>query len=422
MFLLIFAFGCGQKAGNTPDQSETTPETSNTNPNEKPTPQAPPKRPAPTGDTYANDIGMEFVRVPKGTLWSHWGKREIPDDFYIGVYEVTQEEWTKVMVRNPSYFSEFGGAGVKGQLEGIPKDDLKRFPVEKVSWQKAGEFASYLNTKCPIEGWSYRLPSHIQWEYAARGAQQDKEKAQLSYHFKSGPTNTLTTKQANFGYLELLSQPNLPGSLKRTCKVGSYEPNELGIYDMHGNVWEWCADSHPESRGEDRVRCGGAFSTTAADCSAGNRGRGMIYYRGSETVSSDTGLRVVLVPVKQASTPPVVKPNPTPTPNPPVKTEPEVSKVTALGLVGMLKADKKAESRYKNKLFHVEGTVAKLDVEHNIVTLTGSKIASVLCFFGQSGQADFAQLKIGQKVTVKGLLGATTATGDAQLLKCEVVK
>lgn len=419
MFLLLFAFGCGQKAGNTPEQPEPTPETPNTNPNGKPAQQAPPKRPAPTGNTYTNDLGMAFVRVPKGTLLSPWGQQEIPEDFYIGAYEVTQEEWTKVMGRNPSYFSEFNPAAMKRQLDGIPPGDLKRFPVEQVSWRKAGEFVAFLNGKDRIEGWNYRLPSQIQWEYAARGAEQDKEKAQLSYHFKSGPTTTLTTKQANFGYLELLRQPNLPGSLKRTCKVGSYEPNKLGIYDMHGNVWEWCADIHPDSKGDDRVRCGGAFSTNAADCSAGNRGRGMTYYRGTDPVSSDTGLRVVLVPAKPIPTPPVVKPDPT---KPPVKTEPQISKLTALGLVGMLKADKKAENRYKNKPFHIEGTVANLDTEHNIVTLTGSKTASVLCFFGGSAQADIAQLKVGQKVTVKGILAGTNATGDAQLLKCEVVK
>jgi hypothetical protein len=360
---------------------------------------------------------MQFVRVPKGTLWSPWGKQEIPDDFYIGVYEVTQEEWMKVTGKNPSYHWEFGLAAAKHQLDGIPPEDLKRFPVEQVSWKKAMEFVSYLNTQHKIEGWTYRLPSQIQWEYAARGAEQDKEKAQHFYHFKSGPTNTLTTKQANFGYLELLRLPNVPGSLNRTCKVGSYEPNKLGIYDMHGNVWEWCSDIHPDSKGDDRVRCGGAFSSKATDCSAGNRGRGMTYYRGSEPVSSDTGLRVVLVPAKPVPTPPV-KDKPTPS----TKPEPGLSKLTASGLAALLRADKKAENRYKNKPFQIDGTIAELDTEHKIATLTGTKFANVLCFFSVSNQADFAQLKVGQKVVVKGIFSGTNARGDAQILKCEVIK
>lgn len=402
-FILIFAFGCGKKGGNTPELPDPVSGASG-NPNGAPIPSAP------TGNRYVNDFGMEFARVPKGTLWSSWGKQEIPDDFYIGVYEVTQQEWEAVTGKNPSYFSA-GGKGAAG-VQGIPPDDLKRFPVESIVWQDARDFCALLNTKHKLDGWQYRLPTQREWEYAARGAEQDKEKAQYSFHFRSGPTNTITTRQANFGKLDWLRRPNLPGALGRPCRVGSYEPNELGLFDMHGNIWEWCEDIHtPPST--DRVQCGGAYISAEADCSAGNRGRGDHTLRGS----ADDGLRVVLAPTRTVPTPPVVTGNPAPV----GKSDPQVSKLTATGLVGMLKSDPKSENRYKNKLFQIEGTVAEVDDEHGIVTLRGTKIANVRCFFGPA-RTDLAHCTVGQKVTVQGTLSASSADGHAQLLKCEVVK
>src|SRR5205823_6238146 len=89
--------------------------------------------------TYKNSIGMEFVIVPKGKSWlgggmGKLGDKEavIPADFYLGKYEVTQEEWTQVMGENPSRFSRTGGG--KATVKDIPDADLKRFPVENVSW------------------------------------------------------------------------------------------------------------------------------------------------------------------------------------------------------------------------------------------------------------------------------------------------
>ena len=96
----------------------------------------------PLPPTFKNSIGMEFVLVPKGKSWLGGGKDklgdkevEIPADFYLGKYEVTQEEWEKVMGENPSHFSRTGDG--KDAVKDIPDADLKRFPVENVSWDNA---------------------------------------------------------------------------------------------------------------------------------------------------------------------------------------------------------------------------------------------------------------------------------------------
>lgn len=406
--LLTLAIGCQQKPAGAPEQPGAPPELPNT-PNGAPTP---PQPSAPSGNDYTNEVGMQFVRVPKGTLWSPWGRHDIPNDYYIGVYEVTQHEWQAVTGKNPSYFSATGKGAA--QLANVPPEELRRFPVESVSWPDAQDFCARLNAKHAVAGWRYRLPSQREWEYAARGAEQDKAKAQHFFHFKGGLANTLTTRQANFGKLDWLRLENVPGCLGRTCRVGSYEPNPLGLYDVHGNVAEWCEDIHTPP-GKDRVQGGGSYVSKEMECSAGARGRGDHTLR----AGADDGVRVVLAPVPTTSVPsPVVNDKP----QPPAKTDPGLSRLTALGLVGMLKADKSAENRYKNKPFLIDGTVAQLDDEHSIVTLTGSKVASVRCFFAAAARADFAQLKVGQKITVMGTLSGTSATGDAQLLMCEVAK
>lgn len=410
IFILIFAIGCGKKSTNSPDQPEQRAGVSGNNQIGSPLPLA---ASAPSGDTYTNDMGMQFVRVPKGTLWGLQGQQDIPNDFYIGVYEVTQEEWKAVTGKNPSYFSASGKGAA--QLAGVPPEDLKRFPVESISWLNAQDFVAQLNTKQKLTGWCYRLPTQREWEYAALGAEQDKAKAHHRFHFKSGPTDKLTTRQANFGTIEWLRLENLPGSLGRTCRVGSYEPNKLGLYDLHGNVCEWCEDIHTPGS-QDRVQCGGAFISTETECAAGNRGRGDHTTR----PRADDGLRVVLAPVAEAFPPPGGKQEPNPAPV--VKPEPEISKLTATSFMNLLKTDKQAGTRYKQKWFQIEGTIAELDNEHKIMTLTGTKAANVLGFFIGAGQTDFARFKVGQKVTIRGIFSSINASGHAQLLKCEVVK
>jgi len=123
------------------------------------------------------------------------------NSFYIGKYEITQSEWMSLMGKNPSFFK---------------KNDC---PVECVSWYEVEEFINKLNTKT---GKKYRLPTEAEWEYAARGGKYSKR-------FKFSGNNDIHA----VAWFKI-------NSYGQTHPVGLKEPNELGIYDMTGNVHEWC--------------------------------------------------------------------------------------------------------------------------------------------------------------------------------------
>ena len=124
-------------------------------------------------------------------------------DFHLCKYEVTQKLWTAVMGENPS---EFQG------------DDL---PVENVSWGDCYDFISKLNE---LTGKNYRLPTEAEWEYACRGGKHSKG----YYYSGSDDPDKVAWTEENSG--------------EKTHPVGQKQPNELGLYDMNGNVWEWCND------------------------------------------------------------------------------------------------------------------------------------------------------------------------------------
>ncbi len=206
--------------------------------------------------------------------------------FWMGRYPVTQGEYSSVMGNNPSYFT-----------------DLSR-PVEMVSWNDAVAYCAALTQRERSAGrlsagYAYRLPTEAEWEYACRAG------TTTAFHYG----NELRSGMANFyGYYEyLVGDPyhyNASGTyLDRTTSVGSYAPNAWGLYDMHGNVWQWCQDWYGAysgvsvtdpvgpSSGSRRVIRGGSWGNYAFSCRSAQRGSDIPDYG-----SSFLGFRVVLAP------------------------------------------------------------------------------------------------------------------------------
>lgn len=174
---------------------------------------------------FANTIAMRFVLVPAGEFMMGSPETEarrnfdegpahrvrIKKPFYMGVTEVTQAQWTAVTGKNPSQF--------KG-------DDL---PVEHVSWEDAEEFIKKLSEK---EGRTYRFPTEAEWEYAAR--------AGTTTPFYTG--GTISAEQANYDGEYAYGSGRKGPFRRKTTPVAGFAPNPWGLYDVAGNVHEWCSD------------------------------------------------------------------------------------------------------------------------------------------------------------------------------------
>ena len=229
-----------------------------------------------------NSIGMKLTLIPPGEFMmgspeSEEGRQDregpqhgvrITRPFYLGVHPVTQSQWESVMGNNPSSFSE--GGGRSDRVSGLSTGD---FPVESVSWEDAQEFIGRLNERSEETGRVYRLPTEAEWEYACRGGTTTR------YYFGDDEADL-----DEYGWY----LGNTGGWLEgRTYPVGQKRANSWGLYDMHGNVREWCFDwfsgdyyanspledpTGPES-GSLRVDRGGCWGLTAGSCRSADRSR-----------------------------------------------------------------------------------------------------------------------------------------------------
>ena len=236
---------------------------------------------APLPKKFIDTIGMKFVKLPKGTFYMGGGggkagkKTEIATDFEIAVTTVTQGQWQAVMTYNASDFSRTGANWEIAR--GFSDADLRQFPVESVSWFDTQEFIKKLNERERDSGWTYRLPTEAEWEYACRGGATSEADSSFSF-YSDKPTNDLSSEQANFNGRRPAGKAPPWIYLDRPTKVGSYKPNRLGLYDMHGNVWQWCQDRGPdgvfgavEPGGETRVYRGSGWYADGSICQASAR-------------------------------------------------------------------------------------------------------------------------------------------------------
>jgi formylglycine-generating enzyme required for sulfatase activity len=257
-------------------------------------------RPVQSGRAISNSIGMKLVEIPAGDF--HMGSPEhelgrSPDEylhhvvltrpFYIGMYEVTQAEYRQVMRSDPP--------GIRRDPRGLRWDFSPRSPAFAMTWHEAKEFCQRLSSQ-PAEVQArrkYRLPSEAEWEYACRAGT-------VSAYYLGDKASDLA-KAGWFGAKSGVGNTNndFPHA------VGGLPPNGFGLYDMHGNVWEWCEDFYAENfyavspekdpKGPSafgpttpRVVRGGGFQNSAASCRSAKR-----YTALPDASGLSTGFRVV---------------------------------------------------------------------------------------------------------------------------------
>lgn len=233
----------------------------------------------PPGKPFTNSIGMKLVYIPPGEfmMGSRDSEAEVVRKWGVGKPEYFTQEHPQHRVKIASGFHMSSTETNQSQYEVIMNDNPSEFrgqnnPVDNVSWDDAVAFCRKLSAK---EGRTYRLPTEAEWEYACR--------AGTTTPFYTG--ETIGTTQSNHN------------GDKKTMPVGSFSPNDFGLYDMHGNVSEWCQDwfdedyyatsptTNPQgpSTGIFRVLRGGNWQCTVTQCRSACRARctpfmGLEYY------------------------------------------------------------------------------------------------------------------------------------------------
>ena len=230
--------------------------------------------------TMTNSLGMEFVLIKAGSFMmgsplNESGRDDdekqheviLTKDYYMQTTEVTQGQWKSVMGYNPSSFQACGN----------------NCPVENVSWDDTQKFINIVNQMG--DGY-YRLPTEAEWEYAARAGTTTRynygDKALCEHmNYENDPEST---EIKCVDYIKLRQLP-----IGSTVPVKSYPPNKFGLYDMHGNVWEWCSDWHgvyssgritdPKGPSSDqyRIKRGGGWYCVDQYCRSAGRGGGYSY-------------------------------------------------------------------------------------------------------------------------------------------------
>lgn len=231
-------------------------------------------------EDLGNGITLEMVAIPGGTFMmgapenekgSHDSERPqhqvTVQPFFMGKYPVTQAQWRAVAALPQ----------VNKKLDSNPsgfKGDNR--PVEQISWYDALEFCARLNSGINFTAVrDYRLPSESEWEYACRAG------TTTPFYFGE----TITTDLANYDGSYTYGNPPKGQFRKETTTVGSFAPNAFGLYDLHGNVWEWCADTwHKKYQGapkdgsawindNDNIRLlrGGSWGDYPGDCRSAYR-------------------------------------------------------------------------------------------------------------------------------------------------------
>jgi formylglycine-generating enzyme required for sulfatase activity len=225
---------------------------------------------------WVNGIGIDMVVIPGGQFWmgspkgetaqydSEYPQHEVSiSDFFMGKFVVTQAQW-RAVTHLPQISQKLSADPSKFRGDNRP--------VECVSWDEAQEFCARLSQ---ATGKVYRLPSEAEWEYACR--------AGTTTPFAFGAT--LNTDMANYDGNSTYGKGRKGVWRQETVDVGSFPPNAWGLYEMHGNVWEWCEDGYHENyngaptdgkawintSSKSKMRRGGSWHNVAKNCRSANR-------------------------------------------------------------------------------------------------------------------------------------------------------